>query len=116
MKILPIAVIVLGLALVPLRAAAYDYGTGGDLLASTAPAPSLSNSVEPPAAIGGEVSKPDLAEATNDDGATAGATRAPAPRAAHHANGTAHATRGHAQPSAPGNQSSWQSLLPGSIQ
>ena len=116
MKILLIAVIVLGVSLLPLTAAAYDYGMGGDLVASTTTAPSLSNSVTQSDSIGGGTSKPDTAEATNGDNATAGTTRAPAPRATHPASGTTHATRGHAAQPAPGNQSSWQSLLPGSIQ
>ena len=108
----------------PLCAMAFDYGPASPVLAAESGAQRLPL----PAAAGNDTTRP---ETTDDDTADSDATNAApgAQRTAPSAASTRPAARGGepvarnkapaqppAHPAAPSNATSWQSLLPGSIQ
>lgn len=116
------------LAGAPMCARALDYGPAAPLVATEAG----SQQLPLPTAVGNDTARPEIADAGADDAADAGAA-ATAPEAPHVAPSGASprpaSVRDHpptvrskapaqpaSHPAAPATATSWQSLLPGSIQ
>lgn len=123
MKHLSLCLTVLALGALPLTAAAFDYGSNRPLLAAETGAPQLPGAQSHASSMGA-MAKPDVSDADSGDGAEA-APAAPrvapsqTPGVTRPTPDTSASIKPHtriAPPATAPTPTSWQSLLPGSIQ